>query len=116
MTTIYSGIKVLTYAEWIKLPAVKEMGATLKDCVVCDGAGDHECECGDTHECRACSGTGKCENFHDIYEAILRSEIVSLKLWIDGDPIGPRNKYLFPLPAKNNNREIINLTIHGASN
>lgn len=27
-----------------------------EDCVECDGTGEHECSCGDTHECHGCNG------------------------------------------------------------
>jgi RecJ-like exonuclease len=29
------------------------------DCSECDGSGEHECLCGDLHDCKACSGRGK---------------------------------------------------------
>ncbi len=33
-----------------------------KDCDHCEGRGEHECTCGDNHECHYCDGTGKVEN------------------------------------------------------
>ncbi len=30
-----------------------------KECSECDGEKDHECSCGDVHECTNCGGTGK---------------------------------------------------------
>lgn len=114
MTTIFQGVKVLTYAEWITLPSVKEMGASLDDCDVCDGRGEHKCECGNTHECPACDGAGKVENMRDIYEARLRSEIENLQSWVSGDKLRSLDKYLVPPSSKKQGypAEVI-LEIHG---
>lgn len=31
---------------------------TIQECTMCLGNGDHECDCGDFHECHHCNGTG----------------------------------------------------------
>jgi hypothetical protein len=88
MTTIYDGVKVLTYDEWSKRPAViNDLLGKLEDCPTCDGKGEHECECGHTHECGACDGSGKSKDFRDVYESLLRKEIMELSFWITGIPI-----------------------------
>jgi hypothetical protein len=88
MTTIYDGVKVLTYDEWSKRPAViNDLLGELEDCPTCEGEGEHECDCGDTHDCGACNGSGKSENYRYVYESLLRKEIMELSLWIAGIPI-----------------------------
>jgi DnaJ-class molecular chaperone len=118
MTQLIEGIRVLKYEEWVNLPSVKQMGATLKKCDTCYGDGEHECECGDTHECQACGGSGKEENYRDIYEAILRDEIQRLKGWISGEGhYTPLEKHLAQLVKEKQDRGgLITLNIHGNPN
>jgi hypothetical protein len=87
MTKLYLGVKVLTYEEWIKLPVIAEAGIKREKCDLCDGMGNHECECGDTHECRACDGTGYLDKTRNVYEKQLRNEIEHLQSWINGDKV-----------------------------
>lgn len=83
MTTIYQGVTVLTYEEWLKLPEVAEyLGERVEECLTCDGSGDHICECGDEHPCGACDGTGTIEDFRNIYEKQLREEINKLQNYV----------------------------------
>jgi len=96
MTKIIQDMTVYTYNEWFKLPAVQEMYGKLKDCPTCDGEGEHECECGDTHDCNACGGSGKEKDNREIYEHLLREEIKSLHGWIDGAPL--KTLYLESMP------------------
>lgn len=83
MTEVIEGVNVLTYQEWEKLPGVKELLGDVEDC---DGTGEHECSCGDVHDCRSCDGSGKDGgvNIRGIYEETLRDEIKKLIAWRDG--------------------------------
>ncbi len=40
--------------EWLGSP----VGDVAEECEVCDGRGQHECDCGDEHDCHACKGDG----------------------------------------------------------
>jgi hypothetical protein len=111
MTRLYQGVKVLTYEESIKLPLIPEAGLKQERCDVCDGMGDHECECGDTHECRACDGTGYAYKTHADYVGALRSEIEHLQAWITGDKI--RSLMYVPAPKKHGYPTLLELEIHG---
>ena len=81
MTNIIDGIHVFTYEEWSKRSDVSEMLSQSEDCPTCGGEGEHQCECGDTHECRACSGDGKTTDFREKYESLLRDELNKLLTW-----------------------------------
>lgn len=87
MTKVIDGITVLTYEEWKKSPAIKELADSIEVCDTCDGTGEHECDCGDTHECGACDGSGKLQDICDVYERLLRGELEKLLQWRDGLPI-----------------------------
>jgi hypothetical protein len=110
MTKVIEGVKVLTYDEWQKLPEVLEMFGTLNECSTCDGEGVHECECGHTHTCNACDGSGKENDFRDIYETKLRDEIRKLIAWRDGLAI----KHLSYMGDKQNEPvNAVSINIHG---
>lgn len=48
----------LTFEEWVVAnPDISDDEES--ECPHCDGEGEHECECGDTHPCGNCDGTGK---------------------------------------------------------
>ena len=89
MTAVIDGITVLTYEEWFKLPDVKKLYEELEDneCGYCYGSGEHTCDCGDTHDCHECGGSG-CENpsrdIRGMYEAALRNELEKLLQWREG--------------------------------
>lgn len=99
MSDVISGVRVLSFEEWKKLPAVVELAAELgnEECDECDGSGRHTCECGDEHDCGYCRGTGKDADAEDMlrktYRDALKSEMAKLVLWRDGLPIpGERRK------------------------
>jgi DnaJ-class molecular chaperone len=85
MTSVMNGRIVFTYDEWIKNKKINNVQESPAKCAMCDGDGEHECECGDTHTCESCNGTGEMENQHKVYELALREEIQRLNAWIDGD-------------------------------
>ena len=87
MTAHIDDVTVMTFIEWECLPEVKKMYDEAPICERCDGNGQHECECGDTHECVACHGSGKIINLRNIYEKQLRSEIERLRSWKKGEAI-----------------------------
>lgn len=87
MTRVIDGAKVFDYSEWIKLPEVINMLNESGECSTCYGSGEHECECGDTHTCGACNGTGNNINLREHYEHMLREEIKKLSAWRLGAPI-----------------------------
>ena len=89
---VVDGIHVLTYDEWVKRADVSDMLLDVEDCPTCDGDGEHECECGHTHDCGACMGSGKSEDFRELYESSLREELKNLLAWKNGDPIKPSNR------------------------
>lgn len=76
------GFTVYTYEEWKEQNGVAQMLDALEDCDTCLGTGEHECECGHTHECGSCSGIGKDKNPRNIYETQLRDEISRLKAYV----------------------------------
>ncbi len=87
MTRIIDGVEVLTYDEWKILPEVVEMYDKLDDCRECGGTGEHDCSCGDEHECYECKGSGKIKSLSDIYRDTLQIEIKKLTDWNAGKPI-----------------------------
>lgn len=88
-------VKVLTFEEWVKNPEVALMKAEVT-CDECNGTGEHECECGDTHTCGYCDGDGKSVNFRETYEQTLRDEIERLRRWVDGVKIEEPSENLIP--------------------
>ena len=62
--------------EWLLWPAVEVCGncngsgVVLGDCDMCSGTGDHECSCGDKHECGYCEGDGKVDDLCDCRRAV----------------------------------------------
>jgi hypothetical protein len=92
MSKIIDGVHVLTYDEWKNKPEVADELLDVEECSTCDGDGVHECECGDTHDCMVCSGSGKAVDFRERYEAILRDELKKLLAWKNGEPIKPNNR------------------------
>lgn len=79
--------------EWVALPDVANFLAdTQEDCPECLGDGQHECECGDVHECANCGGTGKLIDHGDIYHRRLSWEKARLTEWLLG----------YPRPGKDN--------------
>lgn len=84
MTKVYDGVTVLTYDEWQKKPEVQQLYGESTECSTCDGTGEHDCECGDTHTCGACNGSGKVVDLREMYERELRDEISRLHAWQEG--------------------------------
>lgn len=72
----------MSYEEWMKEHG-KELRKTLPEeewhCDACYGNGEHECSCGDSHECHACGGTG--ENFWAIYKTRREEEEHKWNQW-----------------------------------
>lgn len=56
-----------------------------EDCDICEGSGEHDCECGHTHTCRACHGTGRLNGAKDVsrdlYENYLKKDKEKLARW-----------------------------------
>lgn len=99
MSKIVDGVRVLTFAEWEKLPAVQELLDTLEECEECNGTGDHNCDCGcdSTHECGYCDGTGYIgQDLSAIYHSELKSELEKLLRWCEGLGIRAGGKISFP--------------------
>lgn len=51
----------LPVAECIKIVNDLTLEPVYAECVVCGGEGEHECSCGDTHDCQMCDGSGESE-------------------------------------------------------
>lgn len=56
----------LRFEDWLAISDVREYlelefknQESEEDCPYCDGDGEHECECGDTHTCLGCNGSGR---------------------------------------------------------
>jgi hypothetical protein len=92
MTKVIDGVRVLEFDEWHKKPSVIELENEIPKCEMCDD-GEHECECGDTHDCGRCHGTGKEESLKDIYTRALKKELEKLLAWREGLPIRDEHKY-----------------------
>ena len=114
MTKVIEGAIVLTYEEWEKRPAVKELFGEIEECDTCYGSGDHECDCGDTHECGACGGSGKVKDIRNIYEEELRSEIKRLIAWREGLAI--KNPSLMGDEKHKEFASAVKIRIHGNAN
>lgn len=88
MSKKVNGHSVLTYQEWLECPGVKDLlASTYDDCPVCDGEGEHVCECGDSHGCSTCGGEGQENNLRELYEATLLDQLQKIKLWMEGKKI-----------------------------
>ena len=68
------------YRIWKNKPEQKELSAKLLDeakerthCPYCNGNGVHSCECGDTHDCNYCGGTGLTSEVEKELDYILTS-------------------------------------------
>lgn len=84
MTKVFDGVTVLTYEEWINKPEVAEYLSEIavdEDCENCDGTGEHECDCGDVHDCHECNGSGTLLDARGVYEEDLRNEIRKMISW-----------------------------------
>jgi hypothetical protein len=53
-------LEAVSYIERIEAIAgkVAEKCPNLKYCKVCRGEGEHDCDCGNAHDCEECDGTG----------------------------------------------------------
>lgn len=115
MTKVYDGVTVLTYDEWQKKPEVKGLYEESDECDVCEGSGEHTCECGNTHECEECDGSGKEINLREMYEKVLRDEIKRLRAWQEGKAIRNPSNWLTPLAhGQRGSLAIIALDIPGS--
>ena len=114
MTRVIEGATVLTYEEWEKKPAVKELFGEIEECDTCDGSGNHECDCGDTHECGACGGSGKVKDIRNIYEDELQSEIKKLIAWREGLAI--KHPSLMGDEKQKESVNAVKIRIHGNAN
>lgn len=48
-------MKFRTFDQWLEI----NPQPPVENCPMCDGSGEHECECGHTHACGVCDGTGR---------------------------------------------------------
>jgi DnaJ-class molecular chaperone len=55
--TVTTTFTFMTYEQWRE--ANRDIEEVSEDCEDCGGTGEHECECGDTHDCGNCDGTGQ---------------------------------------------------------
>lgn len=88
MAQLFDGVHVRTFEEWKALPG-NELSDLDETCYICDGEGKHRCECGHSHECAECDGSGTTRDSQDarkVYEKELRDEIERMKDFINGFP------------------------------
>lgn len=110
MTTVIDGVKVLEFKEWEKRPAVQDLYGQIDECDICYGSGDHECDCGDTHDCGACGGSGKEKDIRDVYETMLQNELKKLIAWREGIAIKHPS---YMNDQKSEPANIVQINIHG---
>ena len=89
----------ISFAQWKEenkeyLESLEADMQIAKYCDHCNGEGEHECNCGDIHDCHFCDGTGKEYGFdsiekkaRDIYESYLYADKKKLERWTQGIPI-----------------------------
>jgi RecJ-like exonuclease len=73
----------LTFEQWKQAnPDVVDIEDT---CDECGGDGMHTCDCGDTHDCGYCSGTGKIKEvaIEDIYNRQLAKDKAKLEKYLN---------------------------------
>ena len=70
--------KHYTYKEWLEAYDITE---EFEECSECNGDGDHECDCGDIHDCKACNGIGQVSVQMEEYETYKRDTEKRLREW-----------------------------------
>jgi hypothetical protein len=82
----------MTPDEWLSVN--NDLEETAEECDECMGSGEHECDCGNTHECSACDGTGVSNDgttFSEMYRTQLDNDyhipISYLKRFIPEDDL-----------------------------
>ena len=93
-------MKHKTFLEWCRdnedlVNEIREQ-AKLMECETCEGTGRHECECGHTHTCLQCKGTGKINGVTDPvkqkYNEIVEREKYLASIWAK-EPIRKSGNY-----------------------
>ena len=69
----------LTIVEWLR--DNPDLEIEKAECMTCDGTGDHQCDCGDEHECGNCNGTGLAQGctYPELYIEQLKRDVDRLK-------------------------------------
>jgi DnaJ-class molecular chaperone len=74
---------VMTFEEWKKRnPDIEE---DTDECPECNGEGEHECDCGDLHECGFCDGTGVVggKTLQEIFYDQYKRDMKALERWLE---------------------------------
>jgi len=63
--------------EFVECPACNgDPTSVQEECEMCDGTGEHECSCGDLHDCVECKGAGTSDGCQACDEGKIRSMLV----------------------------------------
>lgn len=73
-------MKHYTFEQFIEMNQIPD-DERFDECEVCNGEGDHECECGDVHECSNCHGAGKIDNLKIGYDRMCKEEDKKWEEW-----------------------------------
>ena len=86
-------MKQITYSEWLELNGdlkeqLEKEAPDRERCFECLGDGEHECSCGNIHECPECDGTGFSDSYEgvedqlkSIYKTRLEMDLAKLAKW-----------------------------------
>ena len=73
-------IKVYTYEEFIRSNNITDE-ERYETCDICNGEGEHTCDCGYTHDCEECNGEGRLDIIKTEYERLCKEQSMKLEEW-----------------------------------